>query len=90
MTRIFTPPDIDFNRTIDKVFVRNCTWTLEQIQEVAEHLGEKDYDIYIYHNEMNDVQWAEGIRTHSKKVYDWKHYSTMQPEEFLRIIDDEF
>jgi hypothetical protein len=39
---------------------------------------------------MNDIQWAEGIRTHAKKIYDWKHYKEMQPEELLRKIDDDF
>jgi len=90
MTRIFTPPDIDFNGTIAKVFVRNCNWTLEQLQEVSEHLGEKEYDIYIYHDVMNDIQWAEGIRTHARKIYDWRKYGDMKPEEFLRMVDNEF
>lgn len=90
MTRIFTPPDIDFNRTIAKVFVRNCNWTLEQLQEVSQHLGDKAYDIYVYHDVMKDVQWAEGIRTQSSKQYDWRKYADMQPEQFIRMIDDEF
>lgn len=90
MTRIFTPPDLDFDRTIPKVFIRNCSWSNEQLEALTEHLGDKRYDIYVYHDAMKDVQWAEGIRTHAAKTYDWKHYSNIEPLDLLRKIDDDF
>jgi hypothetical protein len=90
MTRFFTPPDVDFDSSISKIFIRNCPWTDEQLTNLVDQLGDKRYDIYIYRNDMNDIQWAEGIRTHAKKIYDWKHYKEMQPEELLRKIDDDF
>jgi hypothetical protein len=90
MTRIFTPPDLDFNRSIPRVFIRNCSWTVTQLYELVPLLGDKNYDIYIYHDSMNDVQWAEGIRTSSTKVYDWSLYAHMKPEDFLRSIDNDF
>lgn len=90
MTRIFTPPDLDFDRTIPKVFIRNCSWTVEQMTALTEHLGDKRYDIYVYHDSMKDVQWAEGIRTHAAKTYDWLHYHEMEPLDLLRKIDDDF
>lgn len=88
MPRIFTPPDIDFDRSIPKVFIRNCPWTSEQLSKMIEQLSDKIYDIYVYNDAMNDVQWAEGIRSQSIKVYDWKHYSSLDPVEWLRTIDD--
>jgi len=90
MTRFFTPPDLDFDRTISKVFIRNCPWTDEQLNNLINELSDKRYDIYIYRDEMKDIQWAEGIRTHASKIYDWRHYKDMQPEDFLRKIDDDF
>ena len=90
MTRIFTPPDLDFDRSIPRVLVRNCSWTTSQLYDLVSFLGDKNYDIYIYHDDMNDVQWAEGIRTSSTKVYDCRLYTHMKPEDFLRSIDDDF
>lgn len=92
MARIFTPPDIDMDRSIPKVFIRNCTWTLEQIQELAQHLSDKNYDIYLYKEEDNDIQWAEGVRTMTdpKYVYYWNHHQNNDPLLLLRKIDDEF
>jgi hypothetical protein len=88
MTRFFTPPD--FDKAVSKVLIKNCSWTDEQLNTLSEHLSNKEYDIYIYRDEMNDIQWAEGIRTHAKKIYDWRHYKDMEPEDFLRKIDDDF
>lgn len=90
MTRIFTPPDLDFDRTIPKVFIRNCPWTQEEMINLVEHLGDKRYDIYVYHESMNDLQWEEGIRTSSTKTYNWKNYKNMQPLEILEMIDRDF
>lgn len=90
MTRLFTPPDIDFDRSIPKVLIRNCPWTEEQMTELIEHLGEKRYDIYVYNESMNDVQWEEGIRTSAVKTYNWRHHKDMQPIDILRMIDNDF
>lgn len=88
MTRIFTPPD--FDKAVSKVLIKNCPWTDEQLNYLTKYLSNKIYDIYICSDEMKDIQWAEGIRTHAKKIYDWRHYKDMQPEDFLRKIDDDF
>ena len=89
MPRIFTPPDIDFDRSIPKFFIKNCPWTDEQLQQFIEQIDStKLYDIYVYRDEMNDIQWAEGIRAQSVKTFDWKQYQTLDPIEWLRRIDD--
>ena len=61
MPRIFTPPDLEFDRSIPKVLIRNCDWTEEQIQYIVDNLGDKNYDIYLYSDKMDDIQWVEGI-----------------------------
>lgn len=87
---IITPPDIEFDRSIPKVFIRNCNWTAEQVNEILSGLDEsKVYDIYIYNDLMNDIQWAEGIRTQAVKVLDCNHY-TEDPKVWVKRIDDEF
>jgi len=88
MPRIFTPPDMEFDRSIPKIFIRNCPWTEEQLNNIIEHLSDKLYDIYIYNDSMNDIQWAEGIRTQSVKVYVWRHYQSLDPIDWLRTLDD--
>lgn len=89
MTRIFTPPDIDFDRSITKVLVRNCDWSDEKIIQVLNVLGDKTYDIYLYHDKMKDVQWLEGVRSQAKHVLDCRHYKE-EPEVWLKRFDDEF
>jgi hypothetical protein len=90
MTRIFTPPDLDFDRTIPKVFIRNCPWTVDQFTTLTEHLSDKLYDIYVYNDSMNDIQWAEGIRNHAVKTYDLRSYQDIEPVDLLRKIDNDF
>lgn len=89
MAKIITHPDMEFDRSIPKIFLRNCDWTEDQINEYSKKLSDKNYDIYLYHDGINDIQWAEGIRSQSVKTYDLKHYSSLDPVELLRIIDDE-
>ena len=89
MARIFTPPDMEFDRDVPKVFIRNCNWSEEKIIEVLNALSDKEYDIYLYNDQMNDIQWAEGIRTQSKKVLDCNHYSE-DPTIWVKRLDDEF
>lgn len=80
---------MEFDRTIPKVFIRNCTWDDEKIKELLDTLSDKRYDIYLYNDAMNDVQWAEGIRTDSKQVLDCRHYKE-DPAIWLKRFDDEF
>ena len=63
MPRIFTPPDLEFDRSIPKVLIRNCDWTQEQIQYIVDNLGDKNYDIYLYNDKMNDMIKAQKINT---------------------------
>jgi hypothetical protein len=88
MPRIFTPPDYEFDRSIKKILIRNCEWTEEQISSYITELSDKIYDIYIYNDKMNDVQWYEGIRTSSIKVIDYKNFKNLDPVEWLRTLDD--
>jgi hypothetical protein len=90
MPRIFTPPDYEFNRTIPKILIRNCFWSQDQLAEYINHLSDKIYDIYIYNDSMDDIQWLEGIRTSSFKVIDYRQYKDIDPIEWLRTLDDIF
>ena len=90
MARIFTPPDLEFDRTIPKVFVRNCDWSEEQIQGILDILSDKVYDIYLYNDAMNDIQWAEGIRAQCFKEFNCHHYKGRDPVEWLGGFDNEF
>lgn len=90
MTDIYTHPDCNYDRTRDKVLIRNCDWSEEIIQKVVDALSDKEYDIYLYHDSVNDYQYFEGIRAMSKKVYDWRHNKHKDPIEWVKEIDDEF
>ena len=93
MPRCFiTPPDVEYDKSIPRVLIKNCDWTGEQIQYLLENLGDKNYDVYLYHDNINDVQWFEGVRamTPLNRVYDCNHYQGMEPIEWMRKIDDEF
>lgn len=89
MPRFITPPDMEFDKSIPKILIRNCDWTGEQIQYLLENLSDKNYDIYLYHDAINDIQWFEGIRgmTPVNQVYDCNHYRSQEPLEWLKIID---
>ena len=92
MPRFITPPDVEYEKSIPKVLIRNCNWTGEQIQFLLENLGDKNYDIYLYHDNMDDIQWFEGIRAMTKPnhVYDFKHHTQRDTLEWLKEIDNEF
>ena len=85
---IITPPDMESDRSIPKVLIRNCYWTPEQVTAILGTLSDKLYDIYIYNDTMNDIQWAEGIRTQSVKNFDWRHYQNLDPIQWLRSLDE--
>ena len=80
---------MEFDKSIPKILIRNCDWTGEQIQYLLENLSDKNYDIYLYHDAINDIQWFEGIRgmTPVNQVYDCNHYGGREPLEWLKIID---
>ena len=52
MPRFITPPDLEFDKDIIKILIRNCTWTNEQISDILLVLGDKNYDIYLYNDSM--------------------------------------
>jgi hypothetical protein len=89
MPRIITPPDMEMDRTIPKVLIRNCPWTDDQICGFIGKLSEKEYDIYIYNDRMNDVQWVEGIRalTPSSFVLDGSDFNNADPVAIINLID---
>lgn len=92
MPRFITPPDVEYDKSIPKVLIRNCNWTGDQIQYLLDNLGDKTYDIYLYHDNMDDIQWFEGIRamTNPKHVYDFKHHTQRDTLEWLKEVDNEF
>ena len=76
MPRFFTPPHMEFDRLRPKVLIRDCNWTDEEIQSYADSLESDHYDVYLYHDKMNDVQWFEGIRAMANKVCDARSIPT--------------
>jgi hypothetical protein len=90
MPTFYTPPDMNFNRLAPKVLVRNCDWTGQQIQYFLENLSDKDYSIYLYHDNFNDIQWFEGIRamTPPNLVIDAEQTKHIDPLIWLKEIDD--
>lgn len=89
MPRIFTHPDVDFNPGIPKILIRNADWTSEKIQEIVNTLSDKEYDIYLYHPGINDVQWEHGMKEKSQQVLDARHYNS-DPVVWLKEFDDGF
>jgi hypothetical protein len=86
---IITPPDFESDRSIPKVFIQNCYWTEQQINEILTVLSDKEYDIYVYNDTMDNIQWSEGIRTQARVVLDCARY-TADPVEWVKRFDDEF
>jgi hypothetical protein len=90
MTTIYTHPDINYDISRTKILIRNCDWSYDIVQKVVDSLTDKKYDIYLYHDSVNDYQYYEGIRTLSKKVYDWQVNKHKDPIEWIKEIDNEF
>jgi ribonuclease HIII len=93
MTRFITPPDLEFDKSITKILIRNCTWSDEQINELLQQLSESaPVDIYLYHDSYNDIQWFEGIRamTMASNVYDCNHFKDQPTVDWLKKIVDQF
>lgn len=87
MTRIITPPDVESDRSIPKVLVRNCDLTNEELKDIVNHLGSKSLDIYIYNDDMNDIQWCEGLRTMSLRTYDFREAKDKDVYEWFQNIE---
>lgn len=93
MTRFITPPDLEFDKSITKILIRNCDWTAEQINDLLQQLSDTaTVDIYLYHDSYNDIQWFEGIRglTSADNVYDCNHYRGQEPKNWLKEIVEKF
>jgi len=90
MPRIFTAPDLEFDRSIPKVLIRNCHWTEEEIKAILLQLSDDVYDIYLYNDSNDDIQWMEGIRDMAVKTLDCNHYRGQDPVTWLRELDDLF
>ena len=90
MPRFITPPDMVLDPSIPKVLVRNCMWDEEQTKAILLQLSDKPYDIYLYNDSMNDVQWFEGLRGIVNKVIDCSHVKDGDYVSWLRKLDDEF
>ena len=93
MTRFITPPDLEFDKSITKILIRNCDWTAEQINDLLQQLSDTAIvDIYLYHDSYNDIQWFEGIRhmTGVNNVYDCNHYKGQEPKDWLKEIVEKF
>ena len=88
MPRIITPPDLETDRTIPKILIRNAPWTDDEIRDILLQLSDAPYDIYLYNNEMNDIQWFEGVRNMSRHCLDWRHHKDEDPVEWLKTLDD--
>ena len=89
MPRIFTHPDIDLHVNIPKVMICNGNWDDAKIQEIVNLLSEKEYDIYLHHSGITDVQWEYGVKDKSRQVLDPKQYAT-DPTVWLKDFDDRF
>lgn len=90
MPRIFTHPDMDFDINIKKVLIRNANWNTETCQRLANELSDKEYDIYLYHSEIGDVQYEEGLRAKSIITLDADNYKHRDVIEWLKEFDSDF
>jgi hypothetical protein len=90
MPRIFTHPDMDFNVNIKKVLIRNANWDSETCQHIINELSDKEYDIYLYHSGIDDVQWEEGVRNKAVITLDADNYKGRDTVEWLKEFDADF
>jgi len=87
--RILSPPDYEYSTEIPRIFVRNCYWTQEECQEIVDAVDEnKLVDVYYYNNEMNDINWHEGVRNNSKLVVDCRDYKDQDPTVWVKNLVD--
>lgn len=82
---------MDIDSELKKIWVFNCKWTQEEIIEAFQALPQdKDFDVYIYHESMNDPVWEEGLKYRCVKRYNCNDYSKMTPVQIAKRIYDEF
>ena len=93
MARFITPPDYEYSPIMTKVLIKNAPWDGQQVHDLVVALAsDKDYDIYLYRDEWNDLQWFEGVRAHTNpnRVYDWNKLQDQDPLTWLKALDNEF
>lgn len=90
MPTFYTPPDMCFDREVPNVLIKNCDWTGEQIQHYLDNLSEKEYNIYLYHDNIDDIQWFEGIRamTRPDRVIDAAKLTHIDTLTWLKELDN--
>lgn len=88
---IYTPPDMDIDSELKKIWLFNCTWSEDQIKEAFSALPtDKDFDVYIYDDSMKDPIWEEGLKHRCAKRYNCRDYRDMTHIEIAKRIYDEF
>jgi len=90
MPRLITYPDISFDVNIPKVLIKNANWDTELCQRIVNELSEKEYDIYLSHSDIGDVQWEEGVRTKAKITLDADNFKHRDTVEWLKEFDGDF
>ena len=87
---IYTPPDLELDSALKKIWIFNCTWTEDQIQSAFETWPlDKDFDFYLYDISMKDPIWEEGMKHRCFKRYNCRDYPDQTPVEILqRIYND--
>jgi hypothetical protein len=90
MPRIITHPDMDYDVDRPRVLIRNANWDEETCQKVINALSDKEYDIYLYHDDINDIQWEEGIRAKAKITLDADNFKDRDTAEWLTEFDADF
>lgn len=89
MPRIITHPDV-MHEPVPSVLVKNANWANDEIQKIVDALGDKSYDIYLYSDSNNDIQWYEGIRSKARVVLDAAQYHNQDPATWLSDFDKTF
>ncbi len=88
---IYTPPDLDMDSELKKIWIFNCSWTQDQIVEAFTALPQdKDFDVYIYDESMKDAVWEEGIKHKCVKRYNCKDFANLDHVQIAKRIYDEF
>ena len=90
MPRIITHPDMDFDVDRPKVLIRNADWDNDTCQKIINALSDKEYDFYLYHEGINDVQWEEGVRAKARVTLDTQFHIGRDIIEWLTEFDAEF
>ena len=88
---IYTPPDLEMDSDLKKIWIFNCKWSEQDIIEAFSALPqEKDFDVYIYDESMKDPVWEEGLKHRCVKRYNCNDYKDFTPVQIAQRIYDEF